>query len=70
MTITNQTGNMKSDIMGYYKNKDIENMNREKQEYLKEKLEQEYWEDLEQEHWEDLEQDRLKKLKELVKDNE
>ena len=48
--------------MGYYKNKDIENMNGEKEEYLKEKLEQEYWEDLEQE--------RLKKLKELVKDNE
>jgi hypothetical protein len=48
--------------MGYYKNKDIENMNGEKEEYLKEKLEQEYWEDLEQ--------DRLKKLKELVKDNE
>ena len=48
--------------MGYYKNKDIENMSREKEEYLKEKLEQEYWEDLEQE--------RLKKLKELVKDNE
>lgn len=48
--------------MGYYKNKDIENMNREKEKYLKEKLEQEYWEDLEQ--------DRLKKLKELVKNNE
>lgn len=48
--------------MGEFKKIDIENMNREKEEYLKEKLEQE--------HWEDLEQDRLKKLKELVKDNE
>jgi hypothetical protein len=48
--------------MGYYKNIDIKNRNEEKEEYLKEKLEQEYWEDLEQ--------DRLKKLKELVKDNE
>ena len=48
--------------MGYYKNIDIKNRNEEKEEYLKEKLEQEYWEDLEQE--------RLKKLKELVKDNE
>jgi len=49
-------------IMGEFKKMDIENRNREKEEYLKEKLEQE--------HWEDLEQDRLKKLKELVKDNE
>lgn len=48
--------------MGEFKKMDIENMNKEKEEYLKEKLEQEYWEDLRQE--------RLKKLKELVKDNE
>ena len=48
--------------MGYYKEIDIKNRNEEKEEYLKEKLEQEWWEDLEQ--------DRLKKLKELVKDNE
>lgn len=48
--------------MGYYKDIDIKKRNEEKEEYLKEKLEQE--------HWEDLEQERLKKLKELVKDNE
>lgn len=48
--------------MGYYKDIDIKKRNEEKEEYLKEKLEQEWWEDLEQE--------RLKKLKELVKDNE
>jgi hypothetical protein len=56
----------KGGIMGYYKEQDIKNMNDEKEELLKEKLNDDYKRDMKYKHDELV----VEEIKELIDDNE